>query len=378
MSDAPRDWPGAPGSERPRVCGTPSWQAGFKAEPEAFRVDEELGFEPVGAGNHWLLRLEKRGMTTAAMVDRLAAMTGTKPRDIGLCGHKDRHAVTSQWLSLPQETVDPKTVEAGCQREGIGLLAMERHDRKLRRGIHRANRFRLRLHDVAPVPGRAPGELPAYLGDRQARIASRGFANYFGEQRYGRGYANLTALREWGQGERQGAPKRQARNWLLSTLRAAIFDRVLADRLERGESTTVIEGDVLRLAGSRSRFVAEGSDLVDLQERLARGDLRLTGPLWGEAGTQATGAVGRREAALAAEMLERWGARRWQEWLGRWRVEPDRRPLTVPVPDLQFQCGEGAVTLSFSLPPGSYATELVGELFAPLPTAASAGGADHG
>jgi len=360
------------------VCGAPAWRAGFKAQPETFRVDEDLGFEPSGAGNHWLVRLEKRDLTTAAMIDRVAAITGTKPRDIGFCGVKDRFAVTSQWLSLPHETFDPAAFEAGCEREGLGLLAMDRHDRKLRRGIHRANRFGLQLHGVEPIDPRASGDLQAYLADRTATIAARGFANYFGEQRYGRGYSNLIALREWGQGERRGSPKRQARNWLLSTLRAAIFDRVLAERLERSEAGTVLAGDVLQLAGSRSRFVAEADELGALAERLASGDVRLTGPLWGEAGTQATAAVGEHERELAEAMLERWGAERWHEFLARWRVEPDRRPLLVPVPDLACEGSEPNVTLRFSLPPGSYATELVGELFAPLPTDTSFGDADHG
>lgn len=378
MSDAATEWPGAPGTARPRLGGAPAWHAGFKASPETFRVDEDLGFDPAGAGNHWLVRLEKRDLTTAAMIDRVAAITGTKPRDIGFCGVKDRFAVTSQWLSLPHETFDPEAFEAGCAREDLGLLAMDRHDRKLRRGTHRANRFRLQLHDVGPASSEADGTLAAYLAARVEQVVAHGFANYFGEQRYGRGYTNLIALREWGQGERRGSPKRQARNWLLSTLRAAIFDRVLADRLERGQAETVVTGDVLQLAGSRSRFVAEADELGELADRLASGDVRLTGPLWGEAGTQAGGEVGERERELAEAMLERWGAERWREFLARWRVEPDRRPLLVPVPDLAFDCDERHVTLTFTLPPGSYATELVAELFAPLPTDTSPGDADHG
>ncbi|MFO7581378.1 tRNA pseudouridine(13) synthase TruD [Guyparkeria sp.] len=366
MTDSLIDWPGAPGTARPRVAGAPAWQAGFKATPEAFRVDEDLGFEPIGAGNHWLVRLEKRDLTTGALVDRVAAITGTRPRDIGLCGLKDRNAVTSQWLSIPHETFDPETFEAACAEQGIGLLAMDRHDRKLRRGIHRANRFRLRLHDVTPRPGENATSLADYLAGRRDLIAARGFANYFGEQRYGRGFSNLEALREWGQGERRGSPKRAARTWLLSTLRSAIFDRVLADRLEQGTITTVLEGDILRLAGSRSRFLAEAGEIDALQRRLEAGDLCLTGPLWGETGTQAGAAVGERETELGQAMLERWGRESWERRLVQWRVEADRRPLTVAVPDLAFEIGDGTVTLSFSLPPGSYATELVAEMFDPL------------
>ncbi|HSH85122.1 MAG TPA: hypothetical protein VK979_08205, partial [Guyparkeria sp.] len=71
-SDYPLDWLGAPGSdhtERPRACGRALWRAGLKASPESFRVDEQLGFKPTGAGNHWLVRLEKRDLTTSALID---------------------------------------------------------------------------------------------------------------------------------------------------------------------------------------------------------------------------------------------------------------------------------------------------------------------
>ncbi|MCL7750000.1 tRNA pseudouridine(13) synthase TruD [Guyparkeria hydrothermalis] len=359
----PLDWPGAPGSARPRLAGSPAWQAGLKQSPESFRVDEELGFDPSGAGNHWLMRLEKRDMATGALVDWIAKVTGTRARDIGFSGLKDRHAVTTQWLSVPHESFDPAAFERACAEAGVGLLALDRHDRKLRRGTHRANRFRLRLHDVAPVHESEAPDLAGYLAERAPGLASRGMANYFGEQRYGRYFGNLRGLVEWGQGIRTGRPKRQARNWLLSTLRSAIFDRVLADRVASGGIDRVEPGDLLQLAGSRSRFLAEADELDVLEARLAQGDVMPTGPLWGEGASPAGDGVAARENALATEMLARFGEATWRQWLSDWRVEADRRPLAVRVTDLEYGVEDGAVELAFSLPPGSYATELVAELF---------------
>ncbi len=363
VDEPPLDWPGAPGSDRPRVSGAPSWRAGLKQSPESFRVDEELGFAPTGAGNHWLMRLEKRDKTTGALVDWVAKVTGTRARDIGFSGLKDRQAVTTQWLSVPHETFDPAAFERACQIEGVGLLALDRHDRKLRRGTHRANRFRLRLHGVEHVGGSDP-DMAGYLEDRIPSLASRGMANYFGEQRYGRGFGNLRGLVEWGQGVRTGRPKRQARNWLLSTLRSAIFDRVLAERLNTGGIDRIEPGDLLQLAGSRSRFLAEADEIAALQARLEQGDVTPTGPLWGENGSPAGDGVAEREELLAAEMLARFGETTWTRWLADWRVEADRRPFAVRVTDLDYRLDGDQVELSFSLPPGSYATELVAELFA--------------
>lgn len=362
--DPPLDWSGAPGSARPRPSGAPLWQASIKQTPESFRVDEDLGFAPSGAGNHWLVRLEKRDMTTGAMVDWMAKVTGTRARDIGFSGLKDRQAVTTQWLSIPHESFDPQAFGRACQGESIGLLEIDRHDRKLRRGTHRGNRFRLQLDDVEPVDATADADLAAYLAQRATDLALRGMANYFGEQRYGRQFGNLRGLVEWGQGIRTGCPKRQARNWLLSTLRSSIFDHVLAERIAAGTVGRVEPGDLLQLAGSRSRFLAEQDELDALQVRLEQGDVVPTGPLWGGDASQAGNGVGTLENALADEILSRFGEATWRQWLADWRVEADRRPLAVRVPDLDYRLEDGSVELSFSLPPGSYATELVAELFA--------------
>ncbi len=365
----PLDWAGAPGSARPRLSGAPLWQATIKQTPESFRVDEDLGFAPSGAGNHWLLRLEKREMTTGALVDWMAKVTGTRARDIGFSGLKDRQAVTTQWLSIPHESFDPEAFERACQEEGIGLLEIDRHDRKLRRGTHRANRFRLQLDHIEPLNAAAAPDLAGYLAQRAPGLASRGMANYFGEQRYGRQFSNLRGLAEWGQGVRTGRPKRQARNWLLSTLRSSIFDHVLAERMLAGTIERAEPGDLMQLAGSRSRFLAEQDELNTLQERLEMGDVTPTGPLWGEEGSQADGAVAERETALADQMLARFGEDTWRRWLTDWRVAADRRPLVIRVPDLDYRIEGNLVELAFSLPPGSYATELVAELFAPKPPA---------
>ncbi|HER34392.1 MAG: tRNA pseudouridine(13) synthase TruD [Halothiobacillaceae bacterium] len=364
-ASAPRDWLGAPDTTRPRVCGAPEWRAGLKATPESFRVDEVLGFGPAGAGNHWLVRLEKRDMTTGALVDWAGKATGTRSRDIGFSGLKDRHAVTTQWLSFPHETFDPEAFQSKCAEAGISVLELDRHDRKLRRGTHRSNRFQLTLNDVTPIETHGD-DLPDYLDRRCTVLAEQGMANYFGTQRYGRGHSNLNGLVEWGTGQRSGTPKRSVRNWLISTLRSAIFDHVLATRLEAAKLQRVLPGDLLQLAGSRSRFLADGDELVTLQKRLETGDVTPTGPLWGEQGSEAGEGVADTETTLAGTMIDRLGGETWREWFVHWRVASDRRPLSVHVEDLSWRVEGRDVALAFSLPPGSYATELVAELFVPI------------
>ncbi len=72
------------------------------------------------------------------------------------------------------------------------VLEFGRHLRKLRRGVHRANRFILVLRALT-------GERAA-LEQRLEKLRDAGFPNYFGEQRFGRNGSTLEqaqALDAW-------------------------------------------------------------------------------------------------------------------------------------------------------------------------------------
>src|SRR5690625_3980637 len=60
----------------PCAYGAPQASAQCRVEPEDFRVDEVLGFEPSGQGEHWLLHIRKRGENTAWVAEQLARLAG--------------------------------------------------------------------------------------------------------------------------------------------------------------------------------------------------------------------------------------------------------------------------------------------------------------
>ena len=72
----------------------------MRAQLEDFFVDEVLGFEPDGEGEHVLLQVEKRNTNTQWLADQLAGFAGIPKRDVSYAGMKDRNAVTRQWFSL--------------------------------------------------------------------------------------------------------------------------------------------------------------------------------------------------------------------------------------------------------------------------------------
>ena len=193
----------------PRAWGEPPVTALLKQSPEDFEVEEILGFEPDGSGEHQFLWIEKAGLNTVDAAQRLAAFAGLRDADISWAGLKDRQALTRQWFSLhlPGREVDWSSWSDPTLR----ILRCERHSRKLRRGSHRGNRFAIVLHELQ-------GDV-AELQQQLQRIGIDGVPNYFGAQRFGRDGRNLVLAQRWAA---QGAPriKPAQRGLYLSVLRA--------------------------------------------------------------------------------------------------------------------------------------------------------------
>ncbi|HEB97789.1 MAG TPA: tRNA pseudouridine(13) synthase TruD [Sedimenticola thiotaurini] len=317
----------------------------IRERPEDFLVDEILPMEPDGSGEHCLLRIEKRGSNTDWVAGVLARHAAVPRRDVGYAGRKDRHAVTRQWFSV-RLAGRPEPDWRALEGEGLRILQLARHGRKLRTGALRGNRFRLRVtHAVVDR------EL---LQQRLLAIRERGIPNYFGEQRFGRDGGNLEQARRLFAGELH-RPGRNRRGLYLSAARSLLFNRVLARRVLSGDWDRPLAGDWLALAGSRSGFLAEQVDGT-LLRRCREMDLHPTGPLWGRGETMVGAEARRRESEVLAP------CRSWTEGLERAGLTQERRPLRAVVGELEWALEEQALVLSFTLPKGSYATSLLREV----------------
>ena len=336
----------------PYALGGPVIDARIRAQDEDFRVDEVDAFEASGAGEHLLVTIEKRGMNTAFAARALAAWAGIDVDAIGYAGLKDRHAVTRQRFTLHLPGREAPALDT-LQVEGLRVLAMHRHSRKLPRGALAGNAFVLVLRDVQ-------GDREAAQA-RLAAIAARGVPNYFGEQRFGRGGSNVAqALAMFAAaGARSGRRmRREERSMLLSAARSELFNRVLARRVEQDCWDAALDGEVWMLDGSRSVFGPEA--LTDaLQARLDGFDIHPTGPLWGE-GELRSGDVAR-EVELAAMQGD--SATRLRNGLERAGLKQERRALRLQPSELRWQwLDDAALELRFALPPGCYATTVLREL----------------
>lgn len=334
-------------SDQPTVSGKPEVTAVLRHSPDDFRVFEELGFEPSGEGEHAFLKLQKCEMNTLDLLDDIAALSGIGKPDIGVSGMKDRHALTQQWFSV-RMAGRPEPNWAELERSGaVKVLRVERHSRKLKRGVHRANRFELCLRDVS-------GDV-ADLQARLERVKTEGFPNYFGEQRFGRGGSTLVQAKRWidSGGKRISRVKRSL---YLSALRAYLFNILLAERVAQNSWNTVLDGDVCMLQGTRSLFSCDTADAETL-ERAERGDIHPALPMWGKPDALTS----ELKIVQLREQLD--DHRRTALFLERMGLEMSYRPARVLLDDFCWQfCEDNILQLEFSLRAGSYATSVLAEL----------------
>ncbi|WP_374601868.1 tRNA pseudouridine(13) synthase TruD [Arenimonas sp.] len=318
--------------------------ADFRSRPEDFLVEELPGFEAAGQGEHLLLTIEKRGLTTVHAARRLAQWAGIADVGIGYAGLKDRHAVTRQRFSVHL----PKRVApdlASLQDDSLRVLDHAWHNRKLPRGALRGNRFELVLRQVQ-------GERDA-IDQRLQAIALGGLPNYFGEQRFGRDGDNVESARRMFAGQRV---RREQRSIYLSAARSALFNAVLSARVSAGDWATGREGEVWMLEGSQSVFGPEPAS-GELADRARSLDIHPTGPLWGRGELRCAGSC--RELEMAAVD----GFADLRQGLEAAGLKQERRALRVRVADLDWTWSEtDQLVLRFGLPPGAYATGLLAEL----------------
>lgn len=329
----------------PYAHGGPPIAAQLRREPADFRVDEILGFEPSGSGEHAFLDIEKTGANTEWVSRQLARELGLAPVAVGFSGLKDRHAITRQAFTVHLGT-KPQPDWNALAIPGVRVIGATRHARKLKRGAHRGNRFIIVLRDVRGERDRVESVLAA--------IRAHGVPNYFGEQRFGRDEGNLALARQLFSGTRL---PREKHGIALSAARSELFNAVLARRVGERNWNRALDGEVFMLAGTHSVFGPESlSD--ELAQRLAAFDIHPTGPMWGRGELRSGDAVRAiEEAAIDAQ-------RDLAQGLEKVGLEQQRRSLRLVARDLDANWNGDDLTLSFALESGAFATVVVRELCA--------------
>lgn len=160
----------------------------LRKRPEDFRVTERLVPSAVAAmrpvaerGRCLVVELSKTSLTTAEAVGRVAKVWGVPVGAVSPCGQKDKHAVTTQFVSVgwPGERVVPESIETPTMSaRAVGWL-----DVPLDAAAIACNRFELVVRDLDRRGCVLMEDHAAVLvgADGESLVVM----NYFGDQRFG-------------------------------------------------------------------------------------------------------------------------------------------------------------------------------------------------
>lgn len=333
----------------------------FNSSPRDFTVEEIPLYEFTGEGEHLVLKVRKKELTTWEMIDIFSGFLGIKRKEIGYAGLKDKHAMTIQSISLPAKFEEKITA---FEHPQIKILEMIRHNNKIRVGHLKGNRFQIRLKKVL---GLQKDKLDSGL----KWIKTNGVPNYFGNQRFGTDGTN------WIDGKKilEGQLKirdRKTREFLIGSYQSYLFNRWLSKRMELNlllekfseeETETLMQLPGGSLKGTRQQpqfykllqgdvmmhypygRLFEAEDLQEEAERFASKDIAPTGLVPGSKTKRASGVARVIESQFDEEM-NLYGARRYA-W--------------IQVTDIKGKYVEEKAhyELSFMLPKGSYATNVL-------------------
>jgi tRNA pseudouridine13 synthase len=383
----------------------------IKRRLQDFQVEEVAAYAPCGSGDHVYAYVEKTGVTTRQAVLALGRALGVPPARIGAAGRKDARGIARQMLSV--EGVKPSQVQA-LALPGVRIIDVARHRSKLRPGSLLGNRFTIRLRET-------PTDREADVRRVLECLARRGVPNYFGPQRFGmrgdtwdvgrllvagdfaaaaalvvgrpapedplpvrrvralaaegryseaagawpRGFADCARLCRSLAATRGDARRallrldRSVLGFYVSAYQAWLFNRVLAERLPTFDH--VLAGDIAH--SHASGLCVRVLDPASEQPRADRFEISPTGPIVGFAmptPQDQAGAIEARslaEAGCSPDGLPR---------SGPLTCVGARRPFRFPLDQLRLEPATDdagrSLDLSFTLPPGCYATAVLREI----------------
>ena len=386
----------------------------IKMRSEDFIVEEIPLYEPCGEGEHLYLRIRKKGVSHGELLSRLRMMFGVQERAIGYAGMKDKHAVTTQVVSI-HTPHDPDSLDTGHDR--IQIIDASRHRNKLKRGHLAGNLFAIRIREIEPI--RAPAALrimrdlertgiPCTFGGQRFgyRLNNHRLGALFLQQRWEDVLAELlgpggspwpehqkaqreafaagdfqTAANLWSPADRseliaaralaRGESPRSAVKQIGATtlgfwttaLSSAAFNHVLTERFAAGTVHALGEGDIAWKHLNRVTFPVDAATAADPEtlRRLESREIAPTGPIWGAGMSEALGTV----AATEEEALLRHGITPDQMRTCRW-VAGARRPIVAPIRDANVESGFDEhgpfVMVRFALSRGLFATAVLQEI----------------
>ncbi len=341
----------------------------FTKNSKDFVVTEVPLYDFSGEGEHLILKVRKKDLTTWGMLQIFSEQSGAKLREFGYAGLKDRNGMTIQYISILKKYAPALE---NFTHEKIKILETTYHNNKIKTGHLKGNRFFIRLKKVTPTEA-------TIMQNVLKIMAKEGFPNYFGYQRFGREGNNFERGRAILQGKIRERNKKM-RNFFISAYQSHLFNLWLSKRVEISklfdafsekelfdllnmtkESIQQVKqqpaffkllpGELMHHYPHGRLFLCE--DLEAESERFAQKEITPTGLLAGTKAPVATGIAGNYERDIVKEcedFCEKMHGTRRFAWI--WAEDVD---YTYKEEQAHFE-------LNFTLPKGSYATVFLEEL----------------
>lgn len=192
----------------------------FTQTPRDFVVQEIPLYDPSGEGEHLMLQVRKKGLSTSEMLKILSSHLGISTKEIGYAGLKDKSALTTQYISIP------KSAQAkldNLEENNIKILSSTLHNNKIRIGHLKGNRFFIRLKKVAKNDIHKISQV-------LEKIKTYGMPNYFGYQRFGKFGNNYLEGKALLEGKKRIRDKKLA-TFLISSYQSHLFNTWLSRRI---------------------------------------------------------------------------------------------------------------------------------------------------
>jgi len=192
----------------------------FKPSSRDFSVEEVPLYEFSQEGEHLVLKVRKKDLTTWEMLDILSNFLGVAKKEFGYAGLKDKHAITTQYISMPKR-IEEKL--KNFSHPNIKILQKHYHNNKIRVGHLKGNKFWLRFKKVLDTQ-------KDILESVLKWIETNGMPNYFGVQRFGNSGTNYLEGKALVEGKLKLRDKKK-REFLISSYQSYLFNQWLAKRI---------------------------------------------------------------------------------------------------------------------------------------------------
>lgn len=360
----------------------------FKKEIEDFVVKEKLGFEPKTDGDFLYIYFEKVQKNTMDVIEWLCAETKLPRKWFGIAGLKDKHGITQQWMSISMIHVDRflggEEAFLKLLWKEVKVLKSKKYKIPLRVGQNIWNHFTIRLRKKpinkkmiksqwewkkAKEIEKEKSEIKKHILKKCKTIIDNGMPNFFGKQRFSKGFRNFWAAKEIIE---SGNMKEDYHvKFKLQTYGSVHFNRILKQRIDLDGKR--FDGDVLvdrthwfwarTSVWNNKKNTIEWIKLV-WKEWWAPNENKwmMSGPIFGS------------DLFLPAEWSEAYEfEKKYIDEIGFWEKQKEvcklynlygvRRALWIWPKDFGLEWDNDDLIFKFFLPTWSYATVLLWEIF---------------